>query len=414
MVLLLPERETFGSKFGAGLGQGLSSGIQSALNTAQKRKSQEQEFSQQMNLQKQREESELQRVLSLQGLKNDESNKKNEFDKIKLGEDHKVISDWYGPEIADLYSVFTTGGQTKLAEEVLDLAKRGFSGEEIITTLKPSKNTFSDPSKSLKKSTNSLDNQDNISSKTQIDAQETNIPQMKDGKLPEDYNYTDFEKVPRDSTPKEHRQERTQWRKENDPIYEENKVKLRNNKIDALSTKNLIRMNESQKLPSDLERWLINPETGEFYGYAKIAGLENPTVQEWNKEIARFQNRAKDAFGSRVTNFDLMSYMKQFPGLLNTYEGRKRILEMMEINNKLDNLYDTALSNIYHKYGLSSIPKEQAEKMAQGFIQEETEALRNRYLMLDDENMGQFKGNSKQEASGGQESKRPSLEEIFG
>lgn len=139
-------------------------------------------------------------------------------------------------------------------------------------------------------------------------------------------------------------------------------------------------------MPEDLERFLINPSTGELYGLAQISGAASPETQEWLKETARFQNRAKDAFGSRVTNFDLISYMKQFPTLMNTPEGRERIISMMDINNQLDQLYEKALNQVYTKYGLSGIPQEKAEELAQSMISDDTERLHNEYLGFDELN----------------------------
>jgi hypothetical protein len=176
--------------------------------------------------------------------------------------------------------------------------------------------------------------------------------------------------------------ERKTWRKENADVFLQNKSSLQSDKRDALEFNKLDDLNK--KLPEGVERWIINPQTGEPYGLAQLTGNVPPEVQEWVKIIARFQNRAKDAFGSRVTNFDLQSYMKQFPGLLNTKEGRDRIIGMLKINNKLDSMYKNSLDKVYKKYGTGGIPMEKADELAQSLIQEETDRLANEYLSLDD------------------------------
>jgi hypothetical protein len=212
------------------------------------------------------------------------------------------------------------------------------------------------------------------------------IPQISKGEIPKDFKFKDYSKRPYGYTPKDWAEERSTWRKENFPIFEKNRDRVSSTDDDMLATKKLVQLNKSKKLPEGMSRFLINPETGDFYGLAQIAGQASPEVQQWSKLIARFQNRAKDTFGSRVTNFDLQSYMKQFPGLLNTEEGRTRILDMMKINYELDSLYDKALQKIYDHYGLSGIPPEEADNLSRSLIQEKTEKLKDKYLKLDEEN----------------------------
>jgi hypothetical protein len=192
--------------------------------------------------------------------------------------------------------------------------------------------------------------------------EETIVPQLKEGKIPSDYKFPDFTKRPQGFTPKDWASERKEWGKENSKLYEEGRTKIKGIERDLLGTKKLTKLNETRKVGEGFQRSLINPSTGEFYGPAQLTGAVAPEAQEWIKEIARFGNRAKEAFGSRVTNFDLVQYMKQFPGLLNTYEGRSRILRMMNINYELDKLYENARQQIYHKKGRTEIPPEEEDR----------------------------------------------------
>lgn len=275
---------------------------------------------------------------------------------------YNQVAEAFGDKFAKIWKAAPQGGKTELLKHGLDAKARGIDLQSLLENVKIPEQP--------------------PSTQNQISEQ---IPQMKDGQIPKDFKWPDFIKAPQGYTPKDWREEKSTWRKENAPIFEQNKTRLKNVERDILGTKKLNKLNESKKLPEGMARIILDPDTGQVRGYAQLAGLANKETQEWVKEQARFQNRAKDTFGSRVTNFDLQSYMMQFPGLLNTYEGRKGILRMMEINYDLDKLYDTALNKVYQKYGLSGIPQEEADRLAQGMIEDETNRLHNEYLGIQDQ-----------------------------
>lgn len=276
------------------------------------------------------------------------------------------IAETFGNKFADLWMSAPVGGKTELLKHGIDAKLRGADLDQMLEGVQSPKMDAD-----------------------QTFLQEQKIPQMKNGQVSKEMKWPDFTTRPSGYSPKDWVNERKQWRSENAPVFQENKTNLKNSVRDSTAIKKLEKLNSSGKLPEGLESIMINPSTGEIYGLAQLVGAVSPETQEWVKEIARFQNRAKDAFGSRVTNFDLMSYMKQFPGLLNTPEGRSRIITMMAINNKLDQSYQKALSSIYNKYGLNGIPQEQADSLAQRMIEDETDRLTNEYLSLDEQNMQQ-------------------------
>jgi hypothetical protein len=214
----------------------------------------------------------------------------------------------------------------------------------------------------------------------------------------------DFTRKPKGRTWGEWTKEMEGWGKKNTETLDSARDRLKGNKRDVLGTKKLQQLEGSGKLPEGFGRLLIDPSTGDPYKTAQKAGLVSPEAQEWVKEIARFGNRAKDAFGSRVTNFDLFQYMKQFPSLLNTGEGRQRILRMMEINYELDALYDKAVQQIIDDIGEDKIPPAQVDKMARRLIKDREEQLFNEYLNIESENESSFLR---------EETKKPSLEDIF-
>lgn len=300
---------------------------------------------------------------SLKG-QQDKRSFQNEID--QESKNYETIEKTFGKKFADVWKSSPQGGRTALVQHALEASSRGQDLNNILSSV------------------------DSENPKQEVNQIPKELPQIKNGNIPEDFNWPVLDKRPQGYTPKEWNDEKKTWRKENAPIFEQNNTKLENINADILGTKKLSALNKSQKLPEGVERYLINPETGEFYGLAQIAGLVSPEVQEWVKTISRFQNRAKDTFGSRVTNFDLQSYMKQFPGLMNTDEGRTRILRMMDINYDLDKQYSSALKKVYQKYGLSRISQEDADELARGMVKNETDRLKTEYLGLDSQNQQSF------------------------
>lgn len=334
--------------------------LQEMAQQEQRKTQGEQLFKQQMA--REQQAADLQRGLAVEQLKQGSAQKKAEAEDFMDEESSKQIEKAFGPQFAKIWKNAPMGGKTELIKQGLDAKLRGVDINEM---LKDSGFESTDQSQ------------------TQL-AQTKKPPQIKDGKIPEDFQWPDFTKAPEGYTPKDWRGERKTWRQENSPVFLENKTRLSNDKKDALSIKRLKAINKD--LPSGLDRIIINPDTGEPYGLAQLTGKVPPAVQEFEKIRAQFQNRAKDAFGSRVTNFDLLSYMKQFPTLLNTEEGRSRIIDMIRINNDLDSLYNDALDKVYKKYGLNGIPMEKADELARSLIEDRTEELNNEYMQIDDRN----------------------------
>lgn len=303
----------------------------------------------------------------------------NRAQELKSGlMDYETIKKFAGEDVADFYKASPIGGKTKIVDAIVNSIRRGEQfGESLRGALEPQ-------------------------------VTETPHPEIEEiteekGKL----NLPDFTKRPKGTTPESWEKTRKEWTTKNVETLDKARDRLKGNKRDILGTKKLIKINESHELPEGLERFIINPKTGDPYGIAQLSGKVPKAAQEWVKEIARFGNRAKDSFGSRVTNFDLYQYMKQFPNLINTPEGRRNILKMMEINYELDSLYDKTVQKIIDQKGSGNIPPDEVDRIARGLIKDREEELFDRYLNLESENEFSF-------LEGGLDNQRPSLEEIFG
>lgn len=85
----------------------------------------------------------------------------------------------------------------------------------------------------------------------------------------------------------------------------------------------LDRLEELQK-----EGKLNTPGYAEFLKRSglDIPALMNPGSQEFEKITANFIKDARSVFGSRISNFELESFLKTLPNLSQSPEGRKRVI----------------------------------------------------------------------------------------
>lgn len=102
------------------------------------------------------------------------------------------------------------------------------------------------------------------------------------------------------------------------------------------------------KFPSSLSVGLLTKD-GELRPTA--AALLSPEAQEAVKLVADNLSGAKDTFGARVTNFDLQAYMKRLPTLLNSSEGRRRVLRDLRLMNKLNTNHEQGVLEIIDREG---------------------------------------------------------------
>ena len=118
---------------------------------------------------------------------------------------------------------------------------------------------------------------------------------------------------------------------------------------------------ESQ-FPSSLNIGLFTDKEGNLS--PKISGVLSPEAQEAVKLVADNLTGAKDTFGARVTNFDLQAYMKRLPTLLNSAEGRRRVLRDLRIMNTINKEHAEGVLNTVEKYGgPSQISLSKAERI---------------------------------------------------
>ena len=230
-----------------------------------------------------------------------------------------------------------TGGQTDVIRQVNDLIKRSPTGKGII-------------------------GQEPITPEDQ---------ELSDIIASQDVGLTPAERVKRQS----------ERYKIGHPIRQDAGAKLRGFSRDKERLGILDSLNQSGKLPKDFG--LLNADKE---GNLRFPFAASPEAQRFVKTLNEFSSSAKDTYGSRVTNFDLAQYLKRFPTLLNSQEGRKQILEQMKIVNEINAEYYKNLQDVFSKAGgARNIDADMAEELAERRSEQRIDELVKKF-----EEIGQF------------------------
>jgi hypothetical protein len=201
--------------------------------------------------------------------------------------------------------------------------------------------------------------------------------------LQKSYDIPIYSKKPKDfaGSPSDLKKKIDRNEQENKKNLEPMRERLRAAESDARDIQALENLNQS--LPEGLKKAIIvDKDTGKLRPSAQLTEISPVSAQLLEKINARFAGKAQKSFGARVTNFELDTFMKQFPSLLNSAEGRAAITRMMKINLELDNLYDKAYRDVLDFYGARKIDPEDADLLAREMIAERTEELVDEYNML--------------------------------
>lgn len=263
-----------------------------------------------------------------------------------------LIKRGINPLDAELYAGLTTGGKTQFTKDILESRKRGTD-------------VFGTPL-------------DQSQQESPEDIQEKVSLTIKD----QDVGLTPKEKVER---------QKQRYATGLKP-YQESMTKLKGLEANSDRFKVLDSLNKSDKLPKNLGRLNVDK-----HGNLRVPFLASPESQRFIKTLNEFAKNAKDTYGARVTNFELTQFLKQFPTLLNTKEGRRQVLQQMRIVNDINTEYYKNLRNIYKQAGgVRNIDADLAQSLAEDLSEPKIEKLRDKFdeigLFTSLPNASQFKG----------------------
>jgi len=136
-----------------------------------------------------------------------------------------------------------------------------------------------------------------------------------------------------------------------------------------------------------------------------------PEAQEAIKLIVDSTSNIKDSYGARVTNFDLQTYLKKLPSLLNSPEGKMRVLRDLKIMNQLNQMHAKGIQDIFdEKGGTDKIPFSTAEKLYKQKYGKQEEELKSRFVNPEKQSFNEMPDPEKYL---GRKIKNPETEEIF-
>ena len=121
----------------------------------------------------------------------------------------------------------------------------------------------------------------------------------------------------------------------------------------AESAKNARRRLEDLQRFEELEGSLDTPGYVEFLERSglDIPALMTPESEEFKKIAANFLTGAKEAFGGRVSNYEVQQFLKTVPSLSQSPEGRKRVIANLKRLYRGDLAYNDAKKEIIRANG---------------------------------------------------------------
>lgn len=298
--------------------------------------------------------------------------------------EQNLIAQGVDPETAQIYSKATTGGKTQVLKDFLELKKRGLIGEGGVArdpfgARMPSQakeqqvgvSPFEDMSPEEESEFARLPEETRDAIMAASGGQMGMQPQPAEDSQNLDAMLSQLKDEDKGLTPSERVKRQNERYKTGTKAYSDITTKLRSNTTDKQRLKILDTLNASDRLPSNMARINVDAE-----GNLRLPFASTPEAQRYVKTLNEFSSGAKDTFGSRVTNFDLAQYLKRFPTLLNSKEGRKQLIQQMRTFNDINSTYYKNLKSVYDKAGgVRHIDADIAEGIADRITEPQVEKL---------------------------------------
>ena len=273
---------------------------------------------------------------------------------LKTQEEMTTVRGLLGDEAADLWPLLTEGSKTSFFEKIFKERERGVGLREAVARYV-------------------AENPDSLTSGQEgeeIPLKDQNIEKTTPVFRPKPKNY-DVGLTKEESFK---RQEKRYDK--NLPLYQENEQKLRASEEEADLIQRLRSLNESAGLPKSFGRLNLNPVTGDLL----LPAISSPEAQLYVKTVNEFGRKAKETYGSRVTNFEFDRFLKRLPTLANSEEGRRLILEQMDYFNQINAIHNQEVENIVEEHGgLRKIDWDEAERQARNRSKQRIKPLKDRF-----------------------------------
>lgn len=281
---------------------------------------------------------------------------------------YNVIKSNFGDKVADLYRAAPEGGKTQILGALLEANQRGINPEELLGGFQQNQGQQQGLNE-MRQAQSLGDMYDSMNGRPEGKRKPEQFQIEKPPMKTIDYD--------RGLTPKERVRRQEERYSKNLPLYQESQKKLQGliAEQDALET-----LSELSPQIGSFQRLNINPETGELI----IPALASPEAQRFAKTVNDFTVKAKDSFGSRVSNFELDRFMKRLPTLANSEEGRRQIIRQMQVISNMNSAREAALQDVFEEYGgVRNIDYDKAERLADNLVKPRIEMLRKEFKTID-------------------------------
>lgn len=145
--------------------------------------------------------------------------------------------------------------------------------------------------------------------------------------------------------------EKQEWGKENRAIFAESKKNLRSLETADVGLGQLERLSKKlgdtrgegffQKVGRSFR---YDPETGGLTRIGKVSS--NPEEERFIKLVADQTKTIKEDYGARITNLDMQIFLRRFPDLMMTSQGRSEILGTLRDYNEAKRLYNSTTKKV--------------------------------------------------------------------
>ena len=95
---------------------------------------------------------------------------------------------------------------------------------------------------------------------------------------------------------------------------------------DIAQLSKLEKLSDANKLPNDMVYKFLDT-----MGLSDVGSLIGADAQEFNKIITDMSTKIKDKYGARITNFELGTFLRSLPSLLQDPQGRKQIIKDLKL-----------------------------------------------------------------------------------
>jgi hypothetical protein len=341
MVQIIDSPKSFGESFSQGLAQSLPD----ALGGLIERKRKEKELAGE-------DEALEEQGIHVKGIKNPkireslleqhQKGKKKEADAIEDTKRAETIGKYFGKDSAAIYNELTEGGKTKFFESLLDARTRNIDIPQFLGQYM-------------------VENFDDFQKGDMPDNQEGQLPGMGNPQMQKPQQQRERD-VDEGLSPSERVSRQEKRYEKNLPLYEAEDAKRHGLQAEQETIEILQELDATDKLPKGFGRLNVNYKEGNLL----VPALANPEAQRYVKTINQFLNKAKDTFGSRVTNFELDRFLQQLPTLANSREGRAEILKQMKYFNSIEQTYHNELQKyVDEKGGIRNVDWDVAKRKAE-------------------------------------------------